>query len=151
MCKSPFLFTKCGCKTTRRICWARHRYFRWVWIICAAFSFSLGLFFQRKADKWLCYQDLLDAFFFEGIAPKKKALQKRNGVFCAHDGNPQSSFYSLRGTPMPRRRPLLKKRCKTFLSRPVRANIVRDKSQFIICNLLYTNLYLITIFTRLFA
>ena len=52
---------------------------------------------------------------FANAKPKaKKALQKRNGVFCAHDGNPQSSFYLLRGTPTPRGRPLLKKRCKTL-------------------------------------
>ena len=36
---------------------------------------------QRKAAKRLCYQNLLDAFFFETKAPKKKALQKRKGVF----------------------------------------------------------------------
>ena len=46
-------------------------------------SFSLGLFFQRKAAKDFCYQDLLDAFSFETIGTKEKALQKENAVFCA--------------------------------------------------------------------
>ena len=36
---------------------------------------------SKKAAKDLWYQDLLDAFFFGIIATKKKALQKRNGVF----------------------------------------------------------------------
>ena len=47
-------------------------------------NFSLRSFRQRKLAKDLRYQDLLDAFFFVGIAPKKKALQKRNGRFCAN-------------------------------------------------------------------
>ena len=41
----------------------------------------MRLWCQRKAAKDFCYQDLLDAFFFESRATKKKALQKRNGVF----------------------------------------------------------------------
>ena len=41
----------------------------------------MRLFSQRKAAKDFCYQDLLDAFFFESRATKKKALQKRNGIF----------------------------------------------------------------------
>jgi hypothetical protein len=62
-------------------------------------SFSLGLFLQRKAAKPFWYQDLLDAFFFGSIATKKKALQKRNGVFCAQAAG----------------LPLLKKRSKTIV------------------------------------
>ena len=44
-------------------------------------AFLCGSFRQRKAAKGFWYQDLLDAFFFGIIATKKKALQKRNGVF----------------------------------------------------------------------
>ena len=47
-------------------------------------SFSLCLFWQRKAAKDFCYQNLLDAFSFETIGTKEKALQKENAVFCAH-------------------------------------------------------------------
>ena len=43
-------------------------------------SFSLGLFFQRKAAKPFCYQNLLNAFSFETIGTKEKALQKENAV-----------------------------------------------------------------------
>ena len=43
-------------------------------------SFSLRLFSQRKAPKDFCYQDLLDAFSFETIGTKEKALQKENAV-----------------------------------------------------------------------
>ena len=53
---------------------------------------------SKKAAKDLWYQDLLDAFFFGIIATKKKALQKRNGVFFA-----QAAWL-----------PLLKKRGKTI-------------------------------------
>ena len=42
-------------------------------------SFSLGLFLQRKAAKDFCYQRSSNAFSFETIAPKEKALQKENG------------------------------------------------------------------------
>ena len=44
-------------------------------------SFSLRLYRQRKAAKPFCYQDLLDAFSFETIGTKEKALQKENAVF----------------------------------------------------------------------
>ena len=44
-------------------------------------AFLCGSFRQRKAAKPFWYQDLIDAFFFGIIATKKKALQKRNGVF----------------------------------------------------------------------
>ena len=44
-------------------------------------SFSLDLFFQRKAAKDFCYQDLLDAFSFETIGTKEKALQKENADY----------------------------------------------------------------------
>ena len=46
-------------------------------------SFSLRLYRQRKAAKDFCYQDLLDAFSFETIGTKEKALQKENAIFCA--------------------------------------------------------------------
>ena len=36
---------------------------------------------SKKAAKPFWDQNLLDAFFFGIIATKKKALQKRNGVF----------------------------------------------------------------------
>ena len=63
-------------------------------------SFSLCLFWQRKAAKNFWYQRSFNAFSFEKIAPKEKALQKENG----------------RNALAPRGRPLLKKRCKTFLA-----------------------------------
>ena len=78
-------------------------------------SFSLCLFWQRKAAKNFWYQRSFNAFSFEKIAPKEKALQKENGRFFALT---------------PRRRSLLKKLRKTFLSRLVCANKVRDKSKF---------------------
>ena len=60
----------------------------------------------------MCFQDLLDAFFFGIRATKKKALQKRNGVFCAHAA----------------RAPTFEKVGQN--NRLVCANIVRDKSKF---------------------
>jgi hypothetical protein len=47
-------------------------------------SFSLRLFCQRKAAKSFCYQDFSNAFSFETIGTKEKALQKENAVFCAN-------------------------------------------------------------------
>ena len=44
-------------------------------------SFSLRLYRQRKAAKDFCYQDLLDAFSFETIGTKEKALQKENADY----------------------------------------------------------------------
>ena len=41
----------------------------------------MRLYRQRKAAKDFCYQDLLDAFSFETIGPKEKALQKEKGRF----------------------------------------------------------------------
>ena len=43
-------------------------------------SFSLGLFFQRKAAKYFWYQRSFNAFSFETIGTKEKALQKENAV-----------------------------------------------------------------------
>jgi hypothetical protein len=44
-------------------------------------SFSLRSFCQRKAAKDFGYQSGYNAFSFEKVAPKEKALQKENGVF----------------------------------------------------------------------
>jgi hypothetical protein len=44
----------------------------------------LRLYRQRKAAKPFCYQDLIDAFSFEAIGTKEKALQKENAVFFAY-------------------------------------------------------------------
>jgi hypothetical protein len=44
----------------------------------------LRLFCQRKAAKSFCYQDFSNAFSFETIGTKEKALQKENAVFCAN-------------------------------------------------------------------
>ena len=57
--------------------------------------------------------NVYNAFSFEKIAPKEKALQKENGHFRLRGG-----------------RSLLKKLRKTFLSRLVCANKVPDKSKF---------------------
>ena len=54
---------------------------------------------------------MIDAFFFEGIAPKEKALQKENGRFAL----------------APRGRPLLKKRSKTIAKSECE---LPDKSKF---------------------
>ena len=65
-------------------------------------SFSLRLFRQRKAAKNFWYQRSFNAFSFEKIAPKEKALQKENGRFCAHAARavafekaPQNFFIAL--------------------------------------------------------
>jgi hypothetical protein len=68
----------------------------------------LRLFRQRKAAKKSWYQRLVclcNAFFFGGIATKKKAWQKRNGVLQA---------CAACTAPLRVGRPLLKKRCKTI-------------------------------------
>ena len=76
-------------------------------------SFSLRLFRQRKAAKWFCYQNGYNAFSFETIGPKEKALQKENAVFCAPAAQ-ASAFEKAEQN-----------------NRLVPANIVRDKSQFV--------------------
>ena len=43
-------------------------------------SFSLRFWCQRKATKPFCYQRSFDAFSFETIGTKEKALQKENAV-----------------------------------------------------------------------
>jgi hypothetical protein len=71
-------------------------------------SFSLRLFLQRKAAKKSWYQRLVclcNAFFFGGIATKKKAWQKRNGVLQA---------CAACTAPLRVGRSLLKKRRKTI-------------------------------------
>ena len=45
-------------------------------------GFSWRLCCQRKAAKPFCYQDWIDAFSFETIGTKEKALQKENAVFA---------------------------------------------------------------------
>ena len=63
------------------------------------------------------------AFFFASIATKKKALQKRNGVFCAHAA----------------RAPTFEKVGQN--NRLVCANTVRDKSKFEIENEVLVSIY----------
>ena len=55
---------------------------------------------SKKAAKNLNILRIITLFLWEN-SHKEKALQKEM-AFCAHDGNPQSSFHSLRGTPTPR-------------------------------------------------
>ena len=83
-------------------------------------SFSLRLYRQRKAAKDFCYQDLLDAFFFGIRATKKKALQKRNGVFCAH---------AARAPPLKRWTKRSAKRVRTFRQIPIYQYIIFPKTQ----------------------
>ena len=48
------------------------------------------------------YQNFFNAFSFEKVAPKEKALQKENAVFALTTETPTAHIYSLRGTPTPR-------------------------------------------------
>ena len=104
---------------------------------CSAFlfhSFSLRLFRQRKAAKQSWYQRLVclcNAFFFGGIATKKKAPR-----------TPKTRLRSFRGTPAAKKKwriqgcsprtlgRFLKKAPQKLFNRLVCANNVRDKSKF---------------------
>ena len=69
---------------------------------------------KEKRLKTFAIKDLLTLFLLRKQPKKKKLCKKKTGVFAL----------------TPRGRPLLKKRCKTFLSRLVCANKVLDKSKF---------------------
>ncbi len=79
-------------------------------------SFSLGLFFQRKAAKRLCYQYLLDAFSFETIGTKEKALQKENAVMRSRRKPPKLILFAS-GNPYAARASAFEKAGQNFFYR----------------------------------